>query len=684
MEINFFDRDTSWLAFNHRVLLEAADETVPLLEKLKFLSIYSSNLDEFYRVRMPALLSLKNIEKSDASCSYATILANIEKIIAGQMKDLGAILEQNIIPGLKAQKIHLLYNEPIPGFLQKKCTDYFYNHVAGFLQPVFLNEEVSPRLIENNKLQILVLLSGINNAEQLAIVNIPADLVSRFYFYDDPATSTRFIIFLDDIIKANLHKIFTGYSVKACYSFKITRDAALDLQDEFDGDIADKIEKQIKKRDNGLATRFLYQPGISMRILYAVFNKLNLQNANAVPGGNYHNLKDLSAIPLANKQHFLYAPWQTVNKEDLITYNSIFDAIALKDIMVHTPYQSYNPVIRFFNEAAIDCSVEEIYITIYRVAADSIILNSLVSAAKNGKKVTVFVELKARFDEENNLKWAAKMKAAGIKIIYSIPGLKVHAKIALIKRRENGRLKYYGLFSTGNFNETTSAVYTDHALLTAHAGMVGELELLFIFFSFRVTPKKYPALHFEHLLVAQFNLQLQLLHLIEKEIALAKQGAKASITIKLNNLEEKVLINKLYEASNAGVQIKLIVRSICCLIPGVKNMSENITITRIVDRYLEHGRIFIFGNNGSALVFTGSADWMNKSMYYRIEVCLPVYDDNIKKKIIELIDIQLADNVKAVQLNEQMQNIKIAVGNESKEVHSQKEIYELLNFSKNY
>ena len=257
MEINFFDRDTSWLAFNHRVLLEAADDTVPLMEKLNFLSIYSSNLDEFYRVRMPALLSLKNIEKSDASSSYATILANIEKIIAGQMKDLGAILEQNIIPGLKAQKIHLLYNEPIPAFLQKKCADYFYNHVAGYLQPVFLHDEVSPRLIENNKLQILVLLCGKNSAEQLAIVNIPAGFISRFYFYDDPATGTRFIIFLDDIIKANLHKIFIGYSVKASYSFKITRDAALDLQDEFDGDIAGKIEKQIKKRDNGLATRFI-------------------------------------------------------------------------------------------------------------------------------------------------------------------------------------------------------------------------------------------------------------------------------------------------------------------------------------------------------------------------------------------------------------------------------------------
>lgn len=679
MENSFFDRDISWLGFNHRVLMEAADDTVPLLERFRFLSIYSTNLDEFYRVRMPTLLTVKKLEKASADSHCTSILADIEKVIINQMKDLGAILTESLLPLLKAQKIHLLYNEAIPAFLQKQSAAYFYNQVAGFLQPAFLDDETPLLVVENNKLQLLVLL--INNAgeECSAIVNIPADFLPRFYFTDDSDTGTRFIIFLDDIIKANLDKIFKGYSIKASYSFKITRDAALDLYDEYEGDIAAKIQQQLKKRDSGLATRFLYQPGIPLRLLYSVIDKLNLKNANVVAGGNYHNLKNLSALPITGKPHFLYGAWKPVDKEEPTIEHPIFDTLAVKDIMVHTPYQSYYPVIRFFNEAAIDNCVEEIYVTIYRVAHESIIVNSLISAAKNGKRITVFVELKARFDEENNLKWAAKMNEAGVKIIYSIPGFKVHAKVALVKRKENGRLKYYGLFSTGNFNEITSGFYTDHVLLTAHPDMVRELELLFTFFSFRVAPKKYGGLHFEHLLVAQFNLQSQFLQLIEREIELADQGIAAGISIKLNNIEDKVLITKLYQASNAGVQIRLIVRGVCCLIPGVTNMSENISVIRIVDRYLEHGRIFIFSNNGLPLVFMGSADWMNKNIYYRIEVCFPVYDEKIKATIIQIVNSQLADNVKAVQLNEQMQNISIRVNKDQPLIRSQKVINDMLD-----
>ncbi len=680
MEIAFFDRDTSWLGFNHRVLMEANDNTVPLLERLNFLSIYSSNLDEFYRVRVPALLSLKKLEKKTGATYYASTLANIEKIISGQMKELGGILEKNLIPALKEKKIHLLYNDAIPDFLQKGCTDYFLNHIAGFLQPIFLNEKNPALLIENNKLQILVVLAGTVNEEYLAIVNIPTDFLPRFYFTNDPNSGTRFIVFMDDIIKANLDKVFTGYTIKASYSFKITRDSALDLKDEYEGDIANKIEQQIKKRDNGLATRFLHQPGISMRILYSVFDKLNLTNANSVPGGNYHNLKNLLNLPLPDKQQFLYKPWEPGDNKDLPPNEDIFTAIAFKDIIVHTPYQHFLPVIRFFSEASIDSNVEEIYATVYRVASDSMIVNSLITAAKNGKKVTVFVELKARFDEANNLKWASKMKEAGVKIIYSIPGLKVHAKIALVKRRENARLKYYGIFSTGNFNENTASLYTDHILLTTNAGMVRELEMLFLFFSFRVVPKKYKTLHFDHLLVAQFNLQAKFLQLIEQEMELAKQGLDASIIIKINNLEEQVMINKLYEASNAGVKINLIIRGICCLIPGVVNLSENIKVTRIVDRYLEHGRLFVFGNNGSPLVFMGSADWMNKNLYFRIEVCFPVYDEKIKKELLQMLDLQLSDNVKAVTINEQMQNIRAVVKTDEPIIRSQKVIYDSLNY----
>lgn len=680
MEGIFFDRDISWLGFNHRVLLEASDKEVPLLERIKFLSIYSSNLDEFYRVRIPALLSLKKMEKDNVSSSpYQVLLNHIDETVMRQMKDLGAILEQQIIPALKDQHIHLVYNEPIPAFLQQACGAYFFNRVAGFLNPVFLTGKNKDVLIENNKLQLLVILDDKLGEEQIAIVNIPADDISRFYLQEDSSGSNRYIIFLDDIIKENLDKIFNGYTVKGSFSFKITRDAELDLEDEYDGDLADKIQKQLKKRDSGLATRFLYQPGIPLRTLYAVINRLHLANANAVAGGNYHNLKNLLNIPLPSNQNFCYQVWQPSLIASLTNEESIFDTIAAKDIMIHTPYQSFLPVIRLFNESAIDKRVEEIYLTIYRVAHDSMIVKSLINAAKNGKKVTVFVELKARFDEENNLAWAVKMKEAGVKIIYSIPGFKVHAKMALIKRKEGERIKFYGLLSSGNFNENTARLYTDHIFLTCHAGITADMNLLFIFLGFRVQPKKYPSLYFEHLLVAQFNLQEKFLHLVQQEIDHVKKGNKGAITIKLNGLEDKILISKLYEASSAGVHIHLIVRSICCLIPGVPGLSENIVVTRIVDRFLEHGRIFIFNNNGQPLIFSGSSDWMNKSMYRRIEVCYPVYDEMIKQELQQLIAIQLADNKKAVMLDRHMENIPIKPINDEPAIRSQETIYNLLN-----
>jgi polyphosphate kinase len=679
METVFFDRDTSWLSFNHRVLMEAADSNVPLLERLKFLSIYSANLDEFYRVRIPVLLSLKQIEEKKKETNIANIIATIGGIVSSQMKELGAIFEQQIIPQLKNKYIYLVYNEPIPHFLENDCTAYFIDKVAGYLQPVLLNEKLTDLIIENNKLQILVLLADKTGKEYLAMVNIPCSILSRFYFKDDVETKTRFIVFLDDIIKANLHKVFANFTIKASYSFKITRDAALDLADEYEGDIAAKIKQQIKKRDFGLATRFLYQPGISMRLLHAVVDRLNLTNANIVAGGNYHNLKDLAKLPIADKQHFIFEKQEPINTTAFATTDTIFTRIAKTDHLLHTPYESYYPVIRFFNEAAVDETVTEIYVAIYRVAQNSMIGNSLISAAKNGKKVTVFIELKARFDEENNLNWALKMKEAGVKIIYSIPGLKVHAKVALVKRIENDRQKYYGLFSTGNFNENTAHVYTDHVLLTANPALLRELELLFIFFTYRVKPKKQPSLNFEHLLVGQFNLQSKFIELIDNEIAFAKQGIAASIIIKLNSLEEKVMINKLYEASNAGVQIKLIVRGICCLVPGMANKSENITVTRIVDRYLEHGRIFTFSNNNAPLVYIGSSDWMNRSMYRRIEVCVPIVDQQLKDQILQLLSIQLADNVKATTLNDQLQNIRIQKNDLQPDVQSQKAIYDVLN-----
>jgi len=665
----FFNRDLSWLTFNERVMEEAANASAPLLERIKFLSIFSSNLDEFYRVRMPVLRALQKIGEKDSNDIDANerldILNTAKNMIYAQQERFGQILKEQLLPALKHENIELLYNQPLPDVVIKASKGYFLSEILAFMQPVMLDGEhfFFP---ENNKLYFAVDLVDGNEKSQVALLNIPSDELPRFFTVKD--TDTTYIAFIDDIIRANLGKVFPGAEIRGCYSIKITRDAELDLADEYSGDLSDEIETQLKKRDFGLATRFLHDAGIPLRVLQLITQELSLLAASATQGGRYHNLKDFFSLPLKDSK-LEYNTWKPVIRD------SFFDTG--RDMIIHTPYQSYQLVLRFFNEAAVNTDVEEIYITLYRVASNSRIVNALISAAKNGKYVQVMVELKARFDEANNLKWAKKMKTAGVKIVYSVTQLKVHAKIAIVKTRQNNRVVYSGLLATGNFNESTAKFYTDHILFTTNPKLLREMELVFMFLSKREKPSEKRPLEFKHLLVAQFNLQFKFIELIDREIENAKAGKPARIIIKLNNLEERVLINKLYEASQAGVKIDMIVRSICCLIPGVKGMSENITIRRIVDRYLEHGRVFIFHNGGDPEVFLGSSDWMNRNIYHRIEVCFPVYDEAIKKEIMDIINIQLADNVEAVTLDENLRNVPVPHGKPA--VQAQLQIYELLS-----
>jgi polyphosphate kinase len=678
MEASYFKRDISWLSFSRRILMEAADKNVPLVERIKFLSIFSSNLDEFYSVRIPILMALKKISNEDVMTDPPPDIRTIQSLIVQQMKDFGSIIQTDILPDLQSANVHLFFSEPIPDFLLTAIGDYFYNRVLGFLQPVFLSGRHISTSIQNNKLYLLVILKDDEGKQQLAILNIPTDFLPRFYFIDDTKTALRFIFFLEDIIKNNLGKIFQEYQIMGAYSIKITRDTSLDLKDEYQGDIAEKIEKQLQIREYGLPTRFLHEPVIPQGEIQSVVKKLKLHHANIVAGGSYHHLRELSLLPVPPTSFFCSENPVPKQQSLLNSEYSIFNRIAANDIIIHTPYQSYDPVLRFFNEAATDPAVKKIYLTIYRIASDSQITNALISAAKNGKKVTVFMELKARFDEANNLKWSKKMKQAGVKIIYSIPGLKVHAKIALVKRKEKKTLVNYGLYSTGNFNETTARFYTDHILLSANPAMSSELGLLFSHITHPNKIHKNGLSRFKELLVSQFNLAEKFKLLIQREIDLAKEGKQASIIIKLNNLEEKSLIQKLYEASAAGVNIQLIIRGICCLVPGVTGMSENISLIRIVDSYLEHGRVFIFNNNGSPEIFLGSADWMNRNIHYRVEVCFPVHDEKIKHQIIKLIETQLNDNIKGVKLNEQMDNNRIVQETNKPLIRSQQKIYDLL------
>lgn len=669
-EYTFYNRDLSWLSFNERVLMEAENANVPLLERIRFLSIYSSNLDEFYRVRMPVLMAIDNFD--DRTGLYNPYY-KAQFLINQQQERFGHLLANYLLPALKEENIHWLYNEDLPESVQEQVAGIFFNEVLAYIRLFSVEKDDDGFFAENNKLYQAIMLSDGAGTERLELITVPSDVLPRLFALN--TSGSKYVVFLDDIIKNNLAYLFPGEMITGVYNIKITRNAELNLHDEIDEDITAALEKELKKRDLGFATRFLCQPGIPLRHLYRIIYTLDLEKASIVQGGFYHNMKDLNGFPLQDP-HLSYSKWPSQQMLFLKKQETLFDLILQQDLMVHVPYQNYDPILRFFNEAANDTFVEEISVTLYRVADNSRIVNALITAAKNGKRVSVMVELKARFDEANNIKWASRMKAAGVKLIYSNADMKVHAKVALVKRTVRNESHYIGLLATGNLNESTARFYTDHILMTANQEMLLELQLLFGFLrKKKKKPQLEDAINFEHLLVAQFNLQQKFISLIDREIAHAKQGLPAEMIIKMNNLEEKVLISKLYEASNAGVKIEMIIRSVCCLIPGIAGQSENITVKRIVDRYLEHGRIFVFHNNGDKEVFMGSADWMNRNIYGRIEVCFPVYDDSLKARLLEMLILQLNDTVQAVELNEELQNNYLA---KMPRISSQQAIYELL------
>ena len=595
----FLNRDLSWLSFNYRVLMEAADKTVPLYSRISFLSIFSSNLDEFFRVRMPAIFAFSNLESKKISLEEEyprDLVQQVQATVFEQLEEFGSILTKQILPGLQQQNIFLYYNEPVRKEHAETVREYFLSRVLSFLQPVFIQKDNQAGFfLENNALYFIIDLVSPEQPEkhQFALLNIPSANLPRFYelpmLGDD-----HYILFLDDVVRENLQEVFPGFDIQEAWSIKLTRDAEMNLEDEFIGDIAEKIEKQLEKREGGHATRLLFDQRMPEPVRDFVQKYFGLRTEELVPGGRYHNLKDLGGLPNPVKGKIAQINWQAVTHPGFNNHLSIFQSISEREKLLHLPYHSYNYILRFFNEAAIDPHVSEIYITLYRVAADSHIVNALISAARNGKRVTVFVELKARFDEANNLRWSKKMKAAGIKIINSIPRLKVHAKVALVKRWENEQWKDYSFMATGNFNEATGRFYTDHVFFTTNLEFGKELDMLFTYLQSRTQPVLYGKISFNHLLVSQFNMVKRFNKLIDREIKNALKGKPASIIIKLNNLQERDMISRLYEASQAGVKVQLLVRSFCCLAAGVEVQSENITGHRMVDRYLAHARVLVF------------------------------------------------------------------------------------------
>jgi polyphosphate kinase len=677
----FYNRDLSWLGFNYRVLQEAADSNVPLYERIKFLSIFSSNLDEFFRVRYPSVYALSKLNKKtqmQVSIGNAEdILEKMQSEIRRQLDMFGSILRKELIPELKKNNIFFYYQEPIKDEHRGEIREIFLSQVLSFIQPIFLEGNFSTKFIpENNHLYLVVTLKGPEpTGLRHAVINIPSNKLPRFFTLT-PVEGVEHVIFIDDIIRENLSCIFPGHELSGVYSIKFNRDAELKLEDEYSEDLLNKIEKQLKKRDYGSPSRFLYEQDMPRNVQLYLASAFELKFEDMFAGGRYHHLSDLASFP-AFGSGLKYKKWKPISSTNIMDCGDIFDILNTRDILLHLPYQSYNPVLSFFNQAAVDAEVSEIYITLYRVAADSHIVNALISAAKNGKQVTAFIELKARFDEANNIKWSRRMREAGIKIVYSSPHIKVHSKIAIIKKTKGVDTVSYAILSTGNFNEVTAQFYTDHVLMTTDPLILKELVILFKYLQKddKVTYK--PKVKFEQLLVSQFNMNERFERLIKDEIQKASLKEEALIRIKVNNLEDPGMIGLLYTASQAGVKIHLIVRGICCLMPGIPGISDNITVRRLVDRYLEHTRLFIFGSGDNPEVIMGSADWMVRNLHHRIEVCVSIKNISCKKELIDYFELQWKDNDKAVLLSPNLEQHRVSADGQE-QVNAQHSIYEYL------
>jgi len=663
MASKFFDRDLSWISFNYRVLQEAQKENVPLLERLRFIAIYSSNLDEFFRVRVAGLRSIKEIDKKKLSESVGlkqNLLKDIHAEVSKQLNEYGKTLEQ-VLQALDQKGIKIGMDPSELGKAhQHEIDQYFKTKVLAYLRSYVFGVSKHEPFLDNQQLYLALRLK--KEKDYFGYVNIPSNNLPRFFMIKKEDGQFAFV-YLDDIVRENIEKVFPGFEVLECKSIKLNKNADLNIDDEFSGDLVQKIEKQIKKRNLGQPSRFLYDGSISQELLAKFKTTFDLYPEDLVSGGRYHNLNDFFQIPNPTKEELEFPTQAPVKHKAIDEHSSVLKAMETGDHLLHFPYQSYDYTLQFFNEAAIDPEVKEIFVTFYRMASSSVIGEALISAANNEKKVVVFMELKARFDEENNLKWAERFKNAGVKIIYSIPGLKVHAKVALIRKKNRN----YGFFGTGNLNEKTAKIYSDFALLSCDPRTTKELHQIFKFLHKKKKPNE-----FEHLVVSQFNAVPTFKALIEHEMELAKAGEKGEIVIKVNNLEDKEMIAKLYEAAESGVDVKVMARSICCLIPD----SHDISVTRIVDRYLEHARIFYFGNGGHPKVISGSSDWMSRNLHRRIEVCFPIYDEALKSRMIDLLRLHLTDNTAAVNLNSEMMNVSKTI--EGTNINAQNDSYELI------
>ncbi|HOY04863.1 MAG TPA: polyphosphate kinase 1 [Saprospiraceae bacterium] len=648
MSLPLTHRDISWLSFNYRVLQEAKDPAVPLLERLKFLAIYSSNLDEFFRIRVAGIRNLKKVgKKTRAQLDFdpSEMLRHIHQIVNRHQEEFSEIFEQQIVPELSKQHIHILRRLDLNEEQQKFVENYFHEKLLPFVMPVLLVKHRIRPFLANANLYLAVHLRPKKrplSESEYALVKIPSDQLPRFVPL--PSRANRYdVIMLDDIVRHSVSWLFPGYDIQDTYSIKLTRDAELYIDDEYSGDLVQKIKSSLQKRQVGPPSRFVYDREMPEHLLMYLRDTFDIRKNDMLPEGRYHNNFDFFKFPDFGMSHLRNKPLPPLPHPLLHEAENPFDIIREKDQLLHVPYQSYQSVVNFFERAAEDPAVTHIKVIQYRVARNSRIMQALMRAVQEGKQVSAFVEIKARFDEAANLEWGEKLEKAGVRVHYSFPGVKVHSKLALVRRLEDGEPRLYSYLSTGNFHEETAKIYSDFSLFTSDPRLTVEVSQVFSFLE-NIKP---PAQEFQHLLVGKFNLRPAFYQLIDNEIAAAKRKKPAGMILKINSLEDKDIIAKLYEASQAGVKVQLIIRGICCLVPGIEGLSENIEVISIVDRFLEHARVFIFHNGGDERIYLSSADWMERNLNYRIETTFPVYAPELKKEIRTLIDLQLNDDVKA-------------------------------------
>lgn len=669
------DRDISWLNFNYRVLQESKDPSVPLLERLKFLAIYSSNLGEFFRIRVAHHRNLKKLgknTKSQLDYNPNILLKQLYKIANKHLLEFNDIFENEIIPELRNHNIYLLSHREISKAQEQFLEIYFKENLLPFVQPVLLVRNKVKPFLNNSELYLTIILKDKEaeiKGDQYGIVKIPSDHLPRFIIL--PSEKKRFdVILLDEIVRYSLKWLFPGFDVIHSYSIKITRDAELYIEDEFSGDLMEKIKKSLIKRNIGPASRLVYDEAMPKEMLNYFLNLLEIHMGDLTPEGRYHNNFDFIHFPDFGKKELKNKPLKPISYKPFDDPELMFENIRKAEHLLCFPYHSYEPVIQFFEYAAKDPDVTQIKITQYRVAKHSRIMDALKLAASEGKSVFVFIEVKARFDEAANLAWGEEMEKQGVKVRYSFPGLKVHAKTALISRRENDEIQQYVYLSTGNFHEQTAKVYVDYGFFTCDEALTTEVSRFFGF----LENIKLPTQPFRHLLIGQFNLNEEIHQLIAYEIEQAKTGKKAKIILKLNNLQDTEIIDLLYHASQSGVQIQLIIRGICCMVVGKDPISKTVKGISIIDRYLEHSRIYYFYHGGEEKLYLSSADWMVRNLHFRIETAFPIYNPDLKKIILDNIEYQLKDNVKARSIHYNSMN-KYITPKSKKKFQSQIEIH---------